>query len=138
MSDIQLSYYYGSEDDQFTFYRIPKLLMKGEQFKDVTIEAKVLYGLLLDRMSLSIRNKWLDEENRVYIIYTYIEIMEDLGCAEQKASKLLSELERFGLVERKRRGLGKPNIIYVKNLVLKTQPESQFKNCENHRLIKLI
>lgn len=115
---IQFDYFYGSEAEQYTFYRIPKILFKDKIFKDVSAEAKVLYGLMLDRMGLSIKNRWVDEENRVYIIYTIADIMEDLNCADQKAGKLLSELDTVkgvGLIERKRQGLGKPNIIYVKN-----------------------
>jgi hypothetical protein len=124
-------YYYGNEADQYSFYRIPKVLFTDERFKSVSAEAKVLYGLMLDRMGLSLKNSWLDDRNRVYIIYTVAEIMETLGCAEQKANKLLMELDSksgVGLIEKRRRGLGKPNIIYVKNFIVK----SQFQNHENH------
>ncbi|MBQ6907877.1 MAG: replication initiator protein A [Clostridia bacterium] len=150
MNDTRYDYYYGNEAEQFTFYRIPKLLMKEERFRELSIEAKMLYGLLMDRMSLSIRNKWLDEENRVYIIYTFDEIMDDFSFGRQKVAKLLSELDDFNLIERKRRGQGKPNIIYVKNIVavmkseeyenqtsgsMKTElqevPKSNFKKYEN-------
>ena len=95
------------------------------------MEAKVLYGLLLDRMGLSVKNNWLDGEGRVYIIFTIADVMETLGCAEQKANKLLNELDcakGVGLIERVRRGLGKPNVIYVKNFICRAkpgQPESQ-------------
>ena len=124
-------YYYGNESEQFTFYRIPKVLFTGNQFKSISLEAKLLYGIMLDRMSLSVKNRWLDENNRVYIIFTIQEIMQVMGYAEQKVSKLLAELDvlkGIGLIERKRQGLGKPNIIYVKNFIA----ESQNQNCENH------
>ena len=115
---MYFDYFYGSESEQFSFYRIPKMLFKEKQFKNVSAEAKVLYGLMLDRMGLSQKNMWLDSENRVYIIYTIEDIIEDFGCARQKASKLLDELDKgCGLIERKRQGLGKPNIIYVKNFI---------------------
>ena len=124
-------YFYGAEADQFSFYRIPKVLFTGERFSSISAEAKVLYGLLLDRMSLSARNGWLDEEGRVYIIFSVEDIMTSMGCANQKAAKLLYELEsKCSLIERKRQGLGKPNLIYVKNFV--TPSESHFKKCENH------
>lgn len=124
-------YFYGAEADQFSFYRIPKVLFTEERFKSISAEAKVLYGLLLDRMSLSARNGWLDEEGRVYIIFSVEDIMTSMGCANQKAAKLLYELEsKCSLIERKRQGLGKPNLIYVKNFV--TPSESHFKKCENH------
>ncbi len=124
-------YFYGAESEQFSFYRIPKVLFTEERFKNISAEAKVLYGLLLDRMSLSAKNGWQDKENRVYIIFTIEDIMEAMGCADQKAGKLLHELEsKCRLIERKRQGLGKPNLIYVKNFV--TPAESRFLNRENH------
>ena len=124
-------YFYGAESEQFSFYRIPKVLFTEERFKAISAEAKVLYGLLLDRMSLSAKNGWQDKENRVYIIFTIEDIMEAMGCVDQKAGKLLYELEsKCGLIERKRQGLGKPNLIYVKNFV--TPSESRFLNRENH------
>lgn len=135
---LQLDYYYGDEAEQYSFYRIPKILFTDERFRGVSVEAKVLYGLLLDRMALSVKNGWLDGEGRVYIIFTIAGVMETLGCAEQKANKLLNELDAskgVGLIERVRRGLGKPNVIYVKNFVDKSQAcrKSQIKNCENHK-----
>lgn len=132
---LKLDYYYGNEAEQYSFYRIPKMLFTDRRFAGISVEAKVLYGLLLDRMGLSAKNGWLDSEGRVYIIFTIADIMETLGCAEQKANKLLGELDcvkGIGLIERKRRGLGKPNVIYVKNFVGEAK-ESQIKKCENHK-----
>ena len=124
-------YFYGAESEQFSFYRIPKVLFTEERFRNISAEAKVLYGLLLDRMSLSAKNGWQDKENRVYIIFTIEDIMEAMGCADQKAGKLLHVLEsKCSLIERKRQGLGKPNLIYVKNFI--TPSESRFLNRENH------
>ena len=140
-------YFYGAEAEQFSFYRIPKVLFTEERFRSVSAEAKVLYGLLLDRMSLSCKNGWLDQAGRVYIIFTIEEVMTALGCADQKAGKLLHELEsKCRLIERKRQGLGKPNLIYVKNFVDKDvdnpvdntsgsstpSPESRSNNTENN------
>ena len=115
---LQLDYYYGIEAEQFSFYRVPRLLIKDERFKQLSSDAKLLYGLMLDRMSMSMKNKWIDEMNRAYIIYTIDSIKEDLGCSKEKAVKVLAELDSvkgIGLVEKIRRGLGKPDIIYVKN-----------------------
>ncbi len=98
------------------FYRIPKALFTEPNFRELSTDAKVLYGILLDRMSLSLKNQWLDAQNKVYIIFTVEEIMDALNCANQKATRLMVELEKqAGLIERKRQGLGRPNLIYVKN-----------------------
>ena len=114
---MEFNYYYGSEADQFSFIRIPKSILIDETFATLSMGAKLLYGLLLDRMGLSMKNKWLDEENRVYIIYQIAEIQEDLGLSKKKAIDYLGELEKFGLVEKKRRGLGLPSILYVKSFI---------------------
>lgn len=115
---MKFDYYYGIEAEQFSFYRVPRLLIKEERFKSLSSDAKLLYGLMLDRMALSMKNGWLDEENRAYIIYTVENVMEDLGCSKPTCIKIIKELDTengIGLIERKRRGLGKPDIIYVKN-----------------------
>ena len=115
---INFDYYYGIEAEQFSFYRVPRLLIKDERFKGLSSDAKLLYGLMLDRMSLSMKNGWLDDENRAHIIYTVDAIMEDLGCSKPTCTKIMRELDSengIGLIEKKRRGLGKPDIIYVKN-----------------------
>ncbi len=122
---ISFDYYYGMQADAYSFYRIPKVLFTNEYFKPLSCEAKVLYGLMLDRMGLSIKNRWLDEEDKVYIIFTVEEVMELLGCGNKKVIRLLDELDNkkgVGLIERKRIGLGKANVIYVKNFVLQEYP----------------
>lgn len=109
-------FYYGKEAEQFSFYRIPKLLFTDSRFSKVSIEAKVLYGLLLDRMSLSIKNGWVDEENRVYIYFKVSDAMEYMNICKDKCIKLFAELDvekGCGLIFRKRQGLGKPSVIYV-------------------------
>ena len=124
-------YFYGGQADLFSFYRIPKALFTDPRICAISCEAKVLYGLLLDRMSLSARNGWLDCAGRVYIIFTADEIMEALCCADNKATKLMKELESCGLIERKRRGLGKPSLIDVKNFI-SDPSESRIQSRENH------
>ena len=108
-------YFYGQSGEMLSYFRVPKILFRDIKFKDLSTDAKTLYGILLDRMGLSVKNGWLDEQGRVYIIFPVQEVMDALGCADNKATKLFRELEKFGLIERKRRGLGKPNLIYVKN-----------------------
>lgn len=126
----------GWKRNSIVFYRVPKVLFTAECFKSLSCEAKVLYGLMLDRMSLSIKNRWFDEEDRVYIIFTVEEIAVLLNCGTQKAVKLMKELDDnqgIGLIEKKRLGLGKPNVIYVKNFILKEKcsPEQRGKAPEN-------
>ena len=124
-------YFYSEQSEQFAFYRIPKVLFTDGEFAGMSLEAKILYGLLLDRMCLSRSKGWIDEHNRVFIIYTVEEVMNDMHCKNQKAVRLFAELEKkCGLIERKRQGLGKPNIIYVKNFI--RCQKSHFKKCENH------
>lgn len=123
---LKFDYYYGIEAEQFSFYRVPRLLIKDERFKGLSSDAKLLYGLMLDRMSLSMKNGWLDDENRAYIIYAVENIMEDLGCSKPTCIKVIKELDAdngIGLIEKKRRGLGKPDIIYVKNFA--SVPENE-------------
>ncbi len=121
-------YYYGLQSETFSFIRTPKILLKDKRFSGLRAESVLLYGLLLDRQSLSQANQWFDEENRVYIIYTLKEIEEDLGYGHSKCTSLLQELEAYGLIERKKRGLGKPDIIYVKNFIY--NEESAANPCE--------
>ena len=128
-------YFYGAQAEQFSFYRVPKVLFTREQFKQLSAEAKILYGIMLDKLDLSVKNKWVDEKGRVYIIYTIEQIMADMNCADQKATKLLDELEKkCGLIERKRQGLGKPNLIFVKNFITGVEGSmmAQIQNRENH------
>lgn len=139
MRSLNLDYYYGNESEQFSFFRIPKVLFTDDQFADLTAESKVLYGMLLDRMGLSRANGWLDSQNRVYIIFTIEEIQENLNCSKQKAVNLMAELDEkngIGLIEKKRQGLGKPNILYVKNFILQTAEtvgnKEDFKKSNNH------
>ena len=125
---LTLSYFYGKEADQYSFYKIPKLLFTDEHFKKVSVEAKVLYGLMLDRMSLSVKNQWLDGEGRAYIYYSLEDIMDALGCSNKKAITIMKELDAeagIGLIEKKRQGQGKPTMIYVKQFVIRDVQESK-------------
>ena len=124
-------YFYGGQAGLFSFYRIPKALFTDARIRGISAEAKILYGLLLDRMGLSVKNGWTDDTGRVYIIFTTEEIMEALYCADNKATKLMKELESCGLIERKRRGLGKPSLIYVKNFISESS-EPRIQSRENH------
>ena len=127
---MMLDYFYGQSGELFAYYRIPKALFQDSRFRQLSTDTRTLYGILLDRMSLSAKNSWVDEHGRVYIIYTVREVQESLCCAEHKAVKLFRELEQADLIERKRRGLGRPSLIYVKNFS-SGLPKAQIQNCAN-------
>ncbi len=139
MPKTEFDYYYGIEAEQFTFVRVPKVLFTDkEHFGGLSNEAKLLYGLLLERMSLSRKNNWIDKHNRVYIIFPVEEIEEILDVGHEKALNLLKELDDqsgIGLVRKKRRGLGLPSILYVKNFIVKGEKSTDYvptsRNTEN-------
>ena len=121
---MTLDYFYGQAGELFSFYRIPKALFQESRFQNLSTDAKTLYGILLDRMSLSVKNEWFDKKGRVFIIFTIEDVKRTLRCADNKATRLLRELEEFGLIERKRRGQGKPCLVYVKNFSAESSKES--------------
>lgn len=128
---MEFDYFYGQEAQLFSFYKVPKVLYTEECFADMTSNAKILYSILLDRMNLSAKNSWFDEEGRVFIIFTIHEIVKSINCSERKAVQLMNELEGIGLIERKKQGLCKPNLIYVKNFISVLQ-NVQFRKCRNY------
>ena len=127
---MTLDYFYGQAGELFSFFRIPKALFQEQRFQNLSTDAKTLYGILLDRMSLSVKNEWFDKKGRVFIIFTIEDVKRTLRCADNKATRLLRELEKFGLIERKRRGQGKPCLVYVKNFSSESSKES-VKNRDN-------
>ena len=131
---LTFDYFHGDQADQFSFIRIPRKLMTDKLFADLSPLEKMLYALLLDRISLSSKNGWIDEQNRVYIIYQISDIMEDLGLGKKKAMDLLAELESFGLVEKQRRGRGLPNILYVKSFLAVSETTSEESETTERRV----
>ena len=127
---MTLDYFYGQAGELFSFFRIPKALFQEQRFQDLSTDAKTLYGILLDRMNLSVKNEWFDKKGRVFIIFTIEDVKRTLRCADNKATRLLRELEKFGLIERKRRGQGKPCLVYVKNFSAESSKE-RVKNRDN-------
>lgn len=122
---IVFDYFYGQESEMHTFYRIPKLLFENPYFMDMTNDAKILYGLMLDRMSLSQKNKWLDDQNRAFILFSQTEAMDLLKCKKNKAISLFRELEEIGLVERRKQGQGNPDRLYLKDFVERDMEKNQ-------------
>ena len=118
-------YFYGDEAEQFIYFRIPRLLITDPRFKHLSTDAKLLYGMLLDRMSLSVKNGWYDEDGRVYIYYTVEEICDDMNCGRDKAMKMLADLDTrkgVGLINRIKQGQGKPTKLYVRRFTTGSIP----------------
>ena len=127
-------YHYGFEAETYTFYRVPKVLFSEPEFKALSTDARLLYGLLLDRMQLSIRNGWMDEDGRVYIFFTVGSIMEALACGNKKAGQLLAELDDrrgIGLISRVRQGMGRPDRIYVHKCITEDMSKRHVLKCQN-------
>lgn len=108
-----MEYFYGQEARQFAYFRIPKALFKDPRYAVISTDAKLLYGLFLDRLELSLINGWFDEQQRAYIYFKRSEIMEALNIGVNKAAQLMKELEAVDLIERHRQGLGMPTMIFV-------------------------
>ena len=114
-------YIYPEGTDQYAFYRIPKRLFTDADLKMMSNDSKILYGLFLDRVDLSVKNKLIDEKKRVYIFYTLEQIQESMNVSDKPVTKMLRELESTGLIERKKQGQGKATRLYVKNFA--SRPE---------------
>ena len=125
---MTFAYYEKDQADQYSFIRIPKAMMTEDVFAPLSVEAKILYGLLLDKMSASVKNQWLDEENKAYVIYQITDIMEDMNISKKKAIASLKELEEVGLVEKKLKGLGQPSLLDVKKFRI-VNDEVPYGNC---------
>ncbi len=122
---FRFPFHYGQEAESYTFYRVPKILFTAEAFDHLSTDSKLLYGILLDRMQLSVRNRWIDDDGKVFIYYPQQNIMDALTCGNKKAGQLLSELDDksgIGLITRIHQGLGKPDKIYVHKCIVPDMP----------------
>ena len=131
---MQFNYYYGGQAEMFSFFRVPRILFTAPEFKGLSNDAKLLYGLMLDRMSLSAANGWFDSKGRVYIYFTMNEVQEVLNCGHDKAIRLLAELDTkkgIGLIERVKQGQGRPTIIYVKQFADAKLPDLPKQSLQN-------
>src|SRR5574344_1813861 len=135
---LEFDYFYKRDLEKFQFFMLPKILVTGEEFKTISSDAKILYACLFDRISLSAKNNWLDEGGRIYIIFTIEEIMKTINRSRPTAVKALNELDKStggsGLIERKRLGFGKPNIIYVKDFTSYNDERSKNKNSRSKEI----
>lgn len=124
-NEIAFNYHFGDEASEYSYFHIPYAFFTDPRLKKLSAEAKMLYGMMLDRMGLSKQNGWYDEQGRVYIYYTLDEVRERLNCGSDKAMKTLSELDGVkgvGLIERIKQGQGKPTRIYVKRFSTQALP----------------
>ena len=124
---MDFDYFYNREAEGFNFLKVPEILVEGEEFQGLSAEAILLYAMLLKRAGMSYKNNWLDKQNRVFIYFTVEEIMKKRHLSKPTAIKLLDELDKkngIGLIERVRVGLGKPNIIYVKDFLSMVQEKT--------------
>lgn len=112
----EFQYFYAPQAKQYSFYILPTPLFTDSRFFELSSDAKVIYSIMLDRMKLSVKNKWIDSENRVYIVFRVDEVTQYIGCGKNKAIKLLQELEEWKLIKRERSGDRRyPAFIYVMN-----------------------
>ena len=132
---LVVNYFYGQDVQMSQFYRIPKTLYSADCFKDVSFAAKAIYGMMIDRAGLSIKNQWLDEEGKTYICYSIEEIMEDSNCKRSSVIKALEQLREVGLIETVRRGRGLSNIIYVKNFEFVEEESVESRSLESESLV---
>lgn len=130
MDKLNLPYLKAASARTFSFYQIPKILIDNEAFSSLDGWALILYGIMLNRASLSAENskEFTDENGNLYIIYTVEEAMQQCKKGNKFIIKTLNQLEDTGLIERKRRGLGKPSITYVKDFSFVEL--KHFKKCQ--------
>lgn len=112
----EFQYFYAPQAEQFSFYIVPSRLFTDSRFFDLSAEAKILYSIMLDRMKLSVKNNWVDDKNRVYIVFKVEEVTQYINCGKNKAIKLLQELTEWKLIRRDRTGDRRyPALTYVMN-----------------------
>lgn len=109
---MKFDFYYGEESEQYSFYSVPKMFFTCERFAGLSAMSKLLYGFLLDRMSLSRKRNWIDDKNRAYIKYSLNAITKDMGVSKNSVIKYMRELQEFGLIM-KYPNEGMEDIIYV-------------------------
>lgn len=129
----QIDYYKINETLSNKYYQIPQELFENSLYKDnLNSDSKILYAFLLDRLSLSQKHHWVDEEYRIYLIFTREEVQEKLHLSDKTVTKAFKQLSNVGLVEEKRQGLGKPNLIYVGKIQYEETENIRFQSRKNY------
>lgn len=125
--------YKSNETLEHKYYQIPQELFVNEKYKNkLNSDSKILYAFLLDRLSLSQKNHWIDEDNNVYLIFTREEVQEKLNLSDKTVTKSFKILMEVNLVQEKRQGLGKPNLIYVGKINHSDSENLRFLNRKNY------
>ena len=130
------NYLQKEKTENYSFFQVPKMFFAEEKYKGISAEAILLFGLMLDRISLSRENGWIDDNGNVYIYYTIKDIKEVFGCSGAKAIQMLQELTDVDLIDRQRTGLCKPNVIYVKDFTRFQKTEFLNSNNQNSGMLK--
>lgn len=112
-----LDYFYENEVEEYSYINIPRVLMTRTAYKDLSSDAKVVYGILLDRLDLAVKYGWIDDEGQAYIIYLQEELQRDMNMSKRKVIEKLQELENVGLIERIQRGARQADVIYLKKFM---------------------
>lgn len=130
----ELDYYKSNETLSHKYYQVPQELFESSLYKDkLNSDSKILYAFLLDRLSLSIRNHWVDNANRIFLIFTRQEVQEKLGLSEKTVTKAFKQLVDTDLIEEKRQGLGRPNLIYVAKI--QYEKKNKISDTENLQVL---
>ena len=125
-NEAGFDYFYAGQEEMYAYFTIPKALITDDYYKKVSCEAKLLYGIMLNRMSLSRKNGWVDGEGHVFIIYTLDDVCETMNCCVATGVKIMSELDDkngIGLIKRIKHGQGKPTQIYVMNFAARMKSD---------------
>ena len=102
-----------NETLEYSFYQMPQELFDNEKYKKLSLEAKVIYSFLLNRMKLSKINHWINNQGEIYLIYTRKEIQSKLNLSDKPVTRAFKELRNANLIKEEKQGFGKPNLIYI-------------------------
>ena len=131
----EINYYKQNEILENNYYQIPQELFVNKLYKEkLNSDSKILYAFLLDRLSLSQKNHWIDEDNKVYLIFTREEVQDKLCLSDKTVTKAFKQLTEVNLIEEKRQGLGKPNLIYVGKIQHENQENETIENSETEKM----
>lgn len=122
---------------KFVFFKIPKTLFANPEYKEMSSDAKLTYALLYDRLSLSMRNNWINSDGEVFLVYTREAIAEDLGITYKKAIAAFKDLRKYNLIVEKQCGRGLPNIIYIVKPELLGKDAKDYNDKDNSRYAEM-